>query len=213
MTLIYLTPEAAIADRPFTDLVHTARDLQVLRFMATCAWLALEGEPGRWARHAPVQLHQPSSDDWVYRMVFPRPEQLLNHKHNPLTVVGFFGIKNAGADVALAQALDRQLIPELARFEGLLGYISLRLPTGNFANLVLFAAPEDKERWGASEKHNAAVRLLTPDYYAAVRIYNGRLPEGVAAPERLELDLVKYYDYGSHPLWRAVRELPPGVSR
>jgi hypothetical protein len=49
------------------------------------------------------------------------------------------------------------------------------------------------------------VRLLTPDFYAAVRLYNGELPHGVAAPDDFRLVLIKYYDYGERPVWRAVR--------
>ena len=48
------------------------------------------------------------------------------------------------------------------------------------------------------------------DYYAAVRLYNGHLAGGVAACETLRLDLVKYYDYASRPLWHAVRSLADG---
>ena len=89
----------------------------------------------------------------------------------------------------------------------LLAYVSVCLPSGNFANLVLFASAEGKDAWGQSERHSLAVRVLTPDYYAAVRLYNGELPGGIAASETLRLNLVKYYDYGSRPLWRAVRPL------
>lgn len=209
MTVIHLAPADVLAERPFTDLRHTQPDLQTLRFMVTCAWMALELPSGAPSdRGRPFILHQPTPDNWTHRLVITQPERLRRHK--PLTVVGFFGLKSARANVALAQELDRQLLPELTAHADLLAYVSVCLPTGNFANLVLFASPEGKDQWGQSEKHSLAVRVLTPDYYAAVRLYNGDLPGGVAAGETLRLALVKYYDYGSQPLWRAVRPLPKG---
>lgn len=209
MTVIHLDPADVLAERPFTDLRHTQPDLQTLRFMVTCAWMALELPSGAPSdRGRPFILHQPTPDNWTHRLVITQPERLRRHK--PLTVVGFFGLKSARANVALAQELDRQLLPELTAHADLLAYVSVCLPTGNFANLVLFASPEGKDQWGQSEKHSLAVRVLTPDYYAAVRLYNGDLPGGVAAGETLRLALVKYYDYGSQPLWRAVRPLPKG---
>ena len=209
MTLIHLEPADVLHERPFTDLCHTQLDLQTLRFMVTCAWMALELPSGEGAdRPGPFILHQPAADQWTQRIVITQPERLRRHK--PLTVVGFFGLKSARANVALAQELDRQLLPELTAHAELLAYLSICLPTGNFANLVLFASPEGKDAWGQSERHNLAVRVLTPDYYAAVRLYNGDLPGGVAAGETLRLRLVKYYDYSSWPLWRAVRPLPDG---
>lgn len=209
MTVIHLDPADVLAERPFTDLRHTQPDLQTLRFMVTCAWMALELPSGAPSdRGRPFILHQPTPDNWTHRLVITQPERLRRHK--PLTVVGFFGLKSARANIALAQELDRQLLPELTAHADLLAYVSVCLPTGNFANLVLFASPEGKDQWGQSEKHSLAVRVLTPDYYAAVRLYNGDLPGGVAAGETLRLALVKYYDYGSQPLWRAVRPLPKG---
>jgi hypothetical protein len=156
-----------------------------------------------------ILFHQPSMENWIHRVVITQPGRLLTQA--PLTTVGFFGLKSANADVPLAQQLDRQLIPELSNHEGLLAYATICLPTGNFANLVLFASAEGKEQWGKSTKHAEAVRLLTPDYYTAVRLYNGELPDGIAAPDALHLALVKYYDYGSQPLWRAVRNLNHGA--
>ena len=209
MTLVQLTPTDIVTDRPFTDLSHTTQDTQAIRFMVVCVGLVL-GQLSELERAAgAVQFHQPSSESWVHRVVITQPERLLVQA--PLTTVGFFGIKSAKANVPLAQRLDRQLIPELSNYDDLLAYATICLPTGNFANLVLFASPEGKDLWGQSTKHAEAIRLLTPDYYAAVRLYNGELPYGIADPDSLRLALVKYYDYGSHPLWRAVRSLQSGA--
>lgn len=207
---VQLAPQDVVGDRPFTDLRHTQLDLQAMRFMISCACLALEaaGNVAATPESEPLVIHQPDAGQWSQRLILTQPQRL--RRHHPLTVVGFFGLKSAAADVALAQELDRQLIPELTVHAELLAYVSVCLPTGNFGNLVLFAGPEGKVAWGLSAKHSAAVRLLTPDYYAAVRLYNGHLVGGVAACETLRLDLVKYYDYTSRPLWRAVRSLTGG---
>lgn len=202
-----LTPLEVVGDRPFTDLRHTELDRQAMGFMISCACLALEaaGDAALPLASEPLIIHQPDAGHWTQRLILTQPQRLRCHR--PLTVVGFFGLKSAAANVALAQALDRQLIPELTTHAELLAYVSVGLPTGNFGNLVLFASPQGKEAWGQSAKHSAAVRLLTPDYYAAVRLYNGHLPGGVGACETLRLHLVKYYDYTARPPWRAVRSL------
>ncbi len=208
MTLAELSPHEVLPDRPFTDLRHVALELHVIRFMATCTWLVLEHDAA--IDPAPAVVHQPTIDGWIHRIIITQPARLRAHR--PLTVVGFFGLKSHDANVTLAQHLDRQLMPELSSHTELLAYVSTCLPTGNFGNLVLFASPQGKEQWGGSELHAAAVRQLTPEYYTAVRLYNGTLADGLGALESLRLDLVKYYDYRSHPMWRAVRRLSAEVS-
>jgi hypothetical protein len=203
---LHLSPTEIIADKPFTDLSFTRQDSPAIRYMALCVWLTLEHQMDESTE--PVLIHQPSAKKWSQRIVITQPRRLKACR--PLTVVGFFGIRNHAANLSLAQELDRQLIPELSNYDELLGYVSLCLPTGNFGNLVLFASPRGKEQWGESAKHAEAVRMLTPDFYAAIRLYNGELPNGVADPESLRLILVKYYDYGERPLWRAVRPLDTG---
>jgi hypothetical protein len=206
MSLQQLSLTEVITDKPFTDLRHVRQDAQAIRYMTACVWLTLE--QCRTDSAAPLLIHQPSVDRWSLRILLTRPGEPALHL--PLTIVGFFGIRNRGADLPLAQELDSRLIPELSNYDELLGYVSLCLPTGNFGNLVLFASPRGQEQWGRSEKHAEAVRMLTPDFYAAVRLYNGQLPGGVADPDALRLKLVKYYDYGERPLWRAVRTLEGG---
>lgn len=207
MSLVQLSLTEEVSGRPFTDLRHTAQDSQTIRFMITCVGLTLEGHPVTDHDANPVFIYQPTQDRWIHRIVITQPSRLL--ALSPVTVVGFFGLKSPTANVALAQELDRQLIPELSNYDELLAYVSVCLPTGNFGNLVLFATAEGKDDWGRSLKHAEAVRLLTPDYYSAVRLYNGDLPGGIGLPDTLRLGLIKYYDYETRPLWRAVRMLSP----
>lgn len=205
MALIQLSPTESVTDKSFTDLRYTCQDEQAIRFMVTCLALTLEPSSAVESDRLPVLIHQPSPERWIYRIVITQPAR-LRVRHG-LTVVGFFGLKSPNADVRLAQELDQRLIPELSNFDSLLAYVSFCLPTSNFANLVVFASAEGKEHWGRSEKHAEAIRLLTPDYYSAVRLYNGELARGIAYPDALQLFLVKYYDYQTRPMWRAVRPL------
>ncbi len=52
---VQLAPTAVIHDRPFTDLRHTRYDLHALRFMISCACLALETLPTRLPAPNPSQ--------------------------------------------------------------------------------------------------------------------------------------------------------------
>lgn len=201
---VQLSATDSVPGKPFTDLLYTTQDLQALRFMAAIVWQLLDGRP-QSGEDEQLLFHHPTERAWTNRIVIPQPARLRDKGH--LTVVGFFGIKTQRADLALAQRLDQQLIPELSNFDELLGYVTVWLPTGDFANMVLFASPEGKDEWGKSEKHAEAVRLLTPDYYTVVRIYNGELPAGITAPDALRMNKIKYYDYTERPMWRAVRDL------
>lgn len=202
-------PLETLDHRPFTDLRNSTVDLQAMRFMIACVGHMLEQRrPGLEAEGAIVHYH-PAETNWVYRIVISQPHRLA--KRSPITVVGFFGQRRPEANLPLAQQLDHELLPELFRHRELLCYMSLSLPTRNYANLVLFASPEGKEEWGGSALHAEAVRLLTPDFYDSVRLYNGRMRYGLDHIDGLHLDLVKYYDYHAQPVWRAVRPLPSQV--
>jgi hypothetical protein len=206
MSLTIIGTRDSIPERPFTDLTHTAHDLQVMQFMVTCLFLSMEkGQDSSGVLNQPWMFHHPTPGQWIYRIVITQFKKLVTH--NPLMVVGFFGFQNANANISLAQSLDRGLISELSQFDSILAYVSVRLPTGNFSNLVVFTSKEGKEEWGKSEKHKEAIRLLTPDYYSAVRLYNGELPCGIMNPESMRLKIVKYFDYKDQPTWRAVRPL------
>ncbi len=210
MNGITLSATEVVPNRPFTNLRHTTLDAQAIRFMVACVCLVLEEVSANLVPDLPLLIHQPNAEKWTQRIVITQPARLKSLA--PLTVVGFFGIRSHRADVTLAQEIDRQMIPELSAYEALLAYATVALPSGNFGNLVLFTSPEGKDEWGRSEKHAEAVRLLTPDYYAAVRLYNGLLAEGIVNPDALQLLLIKYYDYGDCPIWRAVRRLDNGGS-
>lgn len=201
---VLLSATDSVPEKPFTDLLYTTQDLQAIRFMAASVWQLLEAHL-QSGGEGELLLYHPTRRAWTNRIVITQPRRLREKDH--LTLVGFFGLKTQRANLPLAMKLDQELLPEVSNFDELLGYVTTWLPTGNYANMVLFASLEGKDAWGRSEKHAEAVRLLTPDYYTVVRIYNGELPEGIASPDALRMNKVKYYDYTENPMWRAVRDL------
>lgn len=210
ITIHDIEPMERLTHRSFTDLRHSAYDLQAMRFMVTCVCLLMEERMTREAEGTPPVHYIPDRTSWNYRIVITQPAALRTKK--VVTTVGFFGSRKPDANLPLAQELDHNLLPELFRHKELLCYLSLALPTRNFANLVLFASPQGKAEWGGSRLHADAVRQLTPDFYDNVRLYNGRLEHGITRMDSLSLDIVKYFDYRSDPIWRAQRTLPRQVS-
>jgi hypothetical protein len=138
-----------------------------------------------------------------FRIYYIQPNLLFSLKS--LTVVGFFGQKRPDADVRPLLKADRRFEKEFYKHEGLLSLSTVRLPNGDFGNLVLFTSPEAKERWNFSQPHYETVNKISPPYYKSIRLNNGILPDGVASPDALELLRVKYLDYDSNPPWRAIR--------
>lgn len=206
-----IEPMERLDRRAFTDLHHSTYDLQVMRFMVTCVCLLLAQRPDQDGDQQALVHYYPDNGSWVYRIVITQPQVVQSQKH--ITVVGFFGHRNPDADLPLAQKLDHNLLPELFRHKELLCYMSLALPTRNFANLVLFLSQKGKIEWGNSRLHAEAVDELTPDFYENIRLYNGQLAQGITEIDSLRLDVVKYFDYRSDPIWRAQRTLPRRVSK
>jgi hypothetical protein len=201
---ISLTAGDILAERPFTHPHHTDSDRTVLRQLAAFLypvagrWQQVEGRP---QPHV-IQTSNPAGQS--HRIILIRPRTLLRQR--PLTLVGFFGQRRPQADDSRLHPLDEILVGELPDHPTLLSYSSVALPCGNYANLVLFARPEGKQQWSQSQTHAQAV-ALAPDFYASVRIYNGHFPAGLQPDFLPVLDTVKYFDYQTQPLWRAVRRL------
>lgn len=211
MTITVLAATDLLPDRPFTHPHYIADDGEALRYMARTL-LETARRPERYVgQPLPVVYFYREPNGRYHRQVLVRPEQLEDEN---LAIVGFFGWRRPDADRGPIERMDTEMLKELSQQEGLLAYCSLALQTGdashstvNFGNLVVFAGPDAKARWHASERHRYAASVLAPDYYASVRIYNGLLPHGLSRPESLELYLVKYFDYASKPAWLGQRLL------
>jgi len=200
-----LGADEILADRPFTNPVHSEDDLATMRHMAqqlvdnydnpeVCDF-----EPGKRAicQSDPMGRH--------FRIYYIQPKKLFSAKN--LAVVGFFGHKRPNADVKPLIQADKQFEEEFHKHPGLLSLSTVRLPGGDFGNLVLFTDPDSIVKWNMSKLHHETVARLSPPYYKSVRLNNGLLPQGLDAPDDLQLLRVKYLDFAADPPWRAVREL------
>lgn len=200
---IKLGPDEAVEGRPDFDPSHSAEDLQRMRAMAHQLVETYE-DPKLCdfsARMGPVCQSDPKGRH--FRIYYIRPELLFNRK--PLTVVGFFGLKRPGADIHPLIQADKLFEREFPHHPGLLSLSTVRLPDGNFGNLVLFTDPDAKDSWNHSQPHQDLVMRISPPYYRAIRLNNGVLPDGLAVPDSLRLTRVRYIDYAAKPTWRALR--------
>ena len=134
------------------------------------------------------------------------PPALLFDLHN-LTVVGFFGQKRPNADIKPLLAADKAFEATFHDHPGLLSLSTVRLPDGDFGNLVLFTDSEAKDHWNHSPLHYQLVAEISPPYYRSIRLNNGILPNGLDAPDKLTLVRTRYIVYSSDPPWRALRPL------
>jgi len=200
---IVLSIDDRIEDRPFTNLDNSKEDLATMRHMArqlTDTYsdpIACDFSPGK----RPVCQSDPKGRH--FRIYYIQTNLLFSLKS--LTVVGFFGQKRPGADVRPLLKADRIFEKEFYKHEGLLSLSTVRLPNGDFGNLVLFTSPEAKDQWNFGQPHYDTVSKISPPYYKSIRLNNGFLPDGLASPDALELTRVKYLDYDSNPPWRAIR--------
>ena len=201
---ILLSVDDSVEGRPFTNRDNSQEDLATMRKMArqlTEAYsdpVICDFTPGK----RPVCQSDPSGRH--FRIYYIQPSLLFTLKS--LTVVGFFGQKRPNADVRPLLKADARFEKEFYRHEGLLSLSTVRLANGDFGNLVLFTSPEAKDQWNFSEPHYDTVSRISPPYYKSIRLNNGFLPSGLASPDALELQKVKYLDYDSIPPWRAIRK-------
>ena len=204
-SVVHLSPTDILAERPFTHPHLIPGDLQTLGYMAQQLCLTLQN-PHMITNIPQTILHSlPGQTSWFQRQVLAHPVHFKTDRL--LYVVGFFGQSRSQADIALAQEFDLVLMAEIPQHAGLSSYCTMRLKDGNFANLVLFIDQASQMHWSRSEAHAKAVYELSPGFYHSVRIYNGRLPQGIGHSNQLTLHKARYFDYDASPMWRAERAL------
>lgn len=198
-----LTPEEVVSDRPFSDPEHSVADLQIMRRMAR-QLIDTYGDP-LVCDFAPGKRPICKSDKQgrYFRIYYIRPAELFA-THN-LSVVGFFGQKRPDADIRPLLEADRRFEETFHDHPGLLSLSTVRLPDGDFGNLVLFTDEAAKDKWNFSPLHDKLAARISPPYYRTVRLNNGVLPRGLDDPGALFLVRTRYIDYTSDPHWRAVR--------
>lgn len=122
----------------------------------------------------PKILENKDSSGRTHRFALYRAE--LIESVEKLGFVGFFSEKwpdpNAKTVDAIARA-DALMLGELTDVKDVLVYSSMELPNGDWANLVVRDAADDQSGVTASPVHKFASSILSPDYYAAIRIHMG----------------------------------------
>lgn len=204
-SVVHLTPTDILPERPFTHPQQIPEDLATLRYMARQLCLTLENPHMLADTPQTILFNTPGKSSWIHRLVLANPQ--LFFRPGSILVVGFFGQSRSQANIALAQEFDKTLLQEIPQHEGLISYSTMMLNDGNYANLILFSDEGAQVAWSRSEAHAKAVFELSPGYYFSVRIYNGRLPEGIQQHNQLHLHRARYFDYTTNPLWRGVRSL------
>ena len=200
-----LDPDERVDGRPFTDPKRTEGDRA--RLVAMVHQLVDTYDDPIVCDFAPGKRPVCQSDPLGrhFRIYYIQPKKLFQSLY--ITVVGFFGARREGADIRPLLAADKRFEEDFHRHRGLLSLSTVRLPDGDFANLVLFTDTEAKDGWNDAPIHRDTVAEISPPYYRSIRLNNGVLPGGLGDPDALMLEAVKYIDYSSDPPWRAVRRL------
>jgi hypothetical protein len=203
---IELEPWEVVEDRPFTDPANTAEDLTRLRYILEKLQQLLSQPEALLSQPHPLVLYSPEPDERRLRLVFSKPEALLDEQE--LVVIGFCGQKAAEVDRALLEGVDAEMLAEFPQQPHLLCYCSLELEGGDWCNLVLFDHLRGIGHWTRNGRHGYAAIELAPKFYRSIRLHNALLPGGLVGGQALSLIRTKYYDYRDERIWWAVRELP-----
>lgn len=200
-----LSSDENVPGRPFTDASNSEGDRR--RLVAMVEQLVDTYDDPVVCDFAPGKRPVCQSDPQGrhFRIYYVQPSRLFTATN--LTVVGFFGVKRPSADIRPLVAADKRFEPEFHKHRGLLSLSTVRIPDGNFANLVVFTDSEAKDQWNTAPIHRDTVAKISPPYYSSIRLSNATLPGGLAETNGLVIDTVKYIDYESDPPWRAVRRL------
>lgn len=200
-----LSENDRVEGRPFTDVSHTEQDR--LRLVAMLSQLVDTYDDPVVCDFAPGKRPVCQSDPQGrhFRIYYVQPSRLFSATN--LTIVGFFGAKRPEADIRPLLAADKRFEPMFHNHDGLLSLSTVRIPDGNFANLVVFTDPDSKDRWNAAPTHRDTVAEISPPYYRSIRLTNATLPGGLAEPDGLVMETIKYIQYDSDPPWRAIRRI------
>jgi hypothetical protein len=200
-----LSSDEDVPGRPFTDAINSDSDRQ--RLVSMVEQLVDTYDDPVVCNFAPGKRPVCQSDPQGrhFRIYYVQPSRLFTATN--LTIVGFFGVKRSDADIRPLLAADKRFESEFHKHRGLLSLSTVRILDGNFANLVVFTDSDSKDHWNSAPIHRDTVAKVSPPYYSSIRLSNAILPGGVAEPNGLVIETVKYIDYGSDPPWRAVRRL------
>jgi hypothetical protein len=201
---IMLAADESLAAHPFTDPAYSLKDLERMQGMAHQLVdtyddpVVCDFTPGKRAvcQSDPLGRH--------FRIYYLQPQLLF--QQNDITVVGFFGHKRPGADVKPLIQADKQFETVFHKNPGLLSLSTVRLPDGDFGNLVLFTDPESRDQWNNMPLHRDLVAKISPPYYEYVRLNHAILPDGLDEPDSMRLVRTRYLEFNPERPWFAVRD-------
>jgi hypothetical protein len=200
-----LSASETVAGRPFSDPHYGPQDLSILRFMARQLVDSYDNPITCDFKPGGRPICKVDEQERFFRIYYIQPDLLF--RLNQLVVVGFFGQKRPDADIKPILEADKAFEKTFHNHPGLLSLSTVRLPDGDFANLVLFTSGEAKDQWNTNPLHRELAARISPPYYQSIRLNNGVLPEGLKAPQKLYLERTRYIDYSTDPPWRALRTL------
>ncbi|HEX7737660.1 MAG TPA: hypothetical protein VF458_22615 [Ktedonobacteraceae bacterium] len=190
------------------EVVRKGRlDLMVLQTMARKITVTLRALQQIGEKALPLSY---AFEEWrgrQHRMIIFAPQELLTSEE--MRFVGFVSGRNETAEQHIVDAIfraDELMLAELARIPGLLSYSSLELRPCTWYNLVLFRDPGVKSHVKGIDAHRHAAYLLSPAYYAWIRLNNGVLSGGLARPE-WHLNNTKHYRFFGAQQPPVVREV------
>lgn len=190
-----LSEKAVIANGTYIDISRSRLDLAVFKHMARKLYITLQSLDPSAVTSLPLIYFSEERRSRRHRMVIFNSQELLLNKS--LTFVGFIGSKLQPIDLAVASEVTRaddQLVTELVKSPGVLGYSSLDLRQGNRHNLVVLRDTTIREHVKGLATHAYAAYQLAPLYYEWVRLHRGILPYGLAQGD-MQLLGTKYYTF------------------
>ena len=198
------------AGHPCADLRHYEADLAVLNHLLhDLRALLLRTRAGE-ATLRPYQMISWHEDGLRRRIVMCDPATLL--RGGDVLIVGFIGNRRSTEEANQIDEFDFDVIGEFRQYPGILSYSSMELVPNQWANLVVHQEVGDREAWRHSAIHIEAAEELSPRVFHSVRIHNGRVQGGPVGDGGVIVEVSKYWDYDSHPMWHAIRTIPGGIT-
>lgn len=195
---------------PCADIRHYEADLGVLNHLLEDLRALLRQAMASETVLRPYQVLTWHENGLTRRVVMCDPDALVEDPE--VLIVGFLGNRRSTDEANLIDEFDFDVISEFRQYPGILSYSSMELIPNQWANLVVHREVADREAWRRSAIHIEAAEDLSPRVFHSVRIHNGRVHGGVVGDGRARVEITKYWDYDSDPLWHAIRTLPGGIT-
>lgn len=198
------------AGHPCADLRHYKADLALLNHLLQDLRVLLHRARAGEQVLRPYEVRTWQEDGLRRRIVICDPATLL--EGTDVLIVGFLGNRRATAEAQAIDEFDIDVVSEFRQYPGILSYSSTERIPKQWAHLVVHQEAGDREDWRHSAVHIEAAEVLSPVVYHSVRIHNGRLRGGPIGDGRMTVELSKYWDYDSDPMWHAMRTIPGGIT-